>query len=122
MGICSYSILLRRVWKDIDELLEALARRAIAGRQVTLSPETVALLVNTLRDATAPAKPKHKLDVDLYASGSTIYRLTAAGEDEEIVGWARNALVARAALEELMRRYPEARFMQRRRSWVEWKS
>lgn len=121
MGICSYSVLMHRKWKDLDELLDALARRAIAGKPATLTPETAALLVNALRDAAEAARPSGRLSVDLYAEGSTIYRLDQAGEAEEVVGWAKNALVARAALEELKRRYPEARFMQRRRSWVEWK-
>lgn len=112
---------MRRAWKNLDELLAALARRAVAGKPVTLTPETTALLVNALRAATSSEKSRERLAVDLYSEGSTIYRLNQAGESEEVVAWGRNALVARAALEELKRRYPGARFIQCRRSWVEWK-
>jgi len=110
---------MRRKWKDLDELLDALARRAIAGKPATLTPETAALLVNALRDAAEAARPSGRLSVDLYAEGSTIYQLDHRGEIFQIVAWARNALVARTTFEYLCEKYPKESFSQRRRSWVE---
>jgi hypothetical protein len=45
--------------------------------------------------------------------------LDANGDVMEILAWARNAIVARVAFEELCRREPGYHLQQRRKSWVE---
>jgi hypothetical protein len=45
--------------------------------------------------------------------------LDAKGDVMEILAWARNAIVARVAFEELCRREPGYHLQQRRKSWVE---
>ena len=117
--VCSYFVLMSRIWNSLDELVNALAQRAVSGRSVVLSPETTLMVVQALTDASRRPGRSRLFNVDFWAEGSTIYRLTVDGQDEEVVGWAKNSLVARAALEELKRRYPNARFSQRRRAWVE---
>lgn len=115
-----------RTWKDAKELADAMQGRAYAGRTVTLSPETAAWLARQLHNAIAfqnrPAPTRKSIhDVNLYSEGSRVYQLDHNGEDASIVAWARNSGVALAALEELRKREPNTRFMQRRRGWVEWK-
>ena len=56
---------------------------------------------------------------DFYADGSFIYRLDDRGNSVECIAWAKNAFVARKALEALRTEYPDQKFEQRRRAHVE---
>ncbi len=60
-----------------------------------------------------------KTQFDLYSSGSTIYLLDSAGNDSEVVAWAKSTMVARAAFDHLCRQYPDRSFEMRRKAWVE---
>ena len=110
---------------EIRELADIFRQRAGAGWTTLLSPATTHLVADALdayvpKPPPAPVKrPGDQLRVDLYAEGSTIYRLTRQGEIFELVAWARNSLVARVAFDELVRRYPRDHFSQRRRSFEE---
>jgi len=107
-------------------LADKFRQRAAAGWTTLLSPDTTMLISQALEEY-APKHPPlparmpqpSRFDVDMYSSGSTIYKLTASGDILEIVAWAQNSLVARVAFDELVGRYPNDRFMQKRRSWVE---
>lgn len=113
---------MRKTWDEAAELADAIKARAESGRNVVLSPLTAlwlaAQLHNSISRHRAP-KRKSKTDVDLYSEGSSIYRLTETGDIEQVDAWARSAMVGRAALVALGRQYPDKRFEQRRRAWVE---
>lgn len=106
-------------------LADIFRQRAGAGWNTPLSPETTYLVADAL-DAYAPKPPEPeykgpgaRFHVDMFAQGSTIYRLFDNGEIFEIAAWARSTAVAGAAFDELVRRYPTEQYMQKRRSWVE---
>jgi transcription elongation factor Elf1 len=69
--------------------------------------------------ADRPYEPVNKFAPDLYASGSCVYRLDASDNVIEIAAWAQSSGVAGASLGALKKQYPEHRFQQRRRGWVE---
>jgi hypothetical protein len=60
-----------------------------------------------------------RFNVDVFGSGSAIYKMTQDGKMLQTVAWADNSLVARPAFDELVKRYPGDRFQQKRKSWVE---
>src|SRR5690606_15577706 len=114
---------------DAPNLLQMLAdlfrQRAKAGWTTRLSPETTLLVAEALEayapTTTQPAaqSPDHGLRIDLYASGSTIYRLGHDGEVREVAAWAQSTTVARSAFDKLVEQYPRDRFIQKRKSWME---
>ncbi|MET3790635.1 hypothetical protein ABID37_000826 [Aquamicrobium terrae] len=67
----------------------------------------------------SPRQPRGRSWIDVHAQGSAIYKLDAKGDIEEVVAFASNSIVARAAFNELCASYPRYSFSQRRRSWVE---
>jgi hypothetical protein len=109
-----------------SELAAAFRRRSAEGKFTRLTPET-ALLVAAALEAFAPKpepvqlhqSPDDRLRVDVYSTGSAVYRLRRDGGIAEVVAWARSTLVARTAYEKLVEQYPGESFMQKRRSWVE---
>lgn len=108
----------------LEKIALKLLVRAGAGKASTLRPETARQIAQALLNppeapprSPTPLERLHK--PDLYSEGSTVYRLDERRDILEIVAWARNSLVALAAYEELVRKYPEDRYEQRRRGWVE---
>jgi hypothetical protein len=100
-------------------------QRAAAGWTTLLSPKTTILVAEAL-DAYAPKPPEQeyrdpdaRFSVNVFKSGSAIYRLDRDGEIFEVAAWARSTSVARSAFDRLIEQYPNDRFMQKRRSWVE---
>lgn len=67
----------------------------------------------------SPRPPRDRSWIDVHAQGSAIYKLDAQGDIDEVVAFASNSIVARAAFNELCASYPRYSFSQRRRSWVE---
>lgn len=65
------------------------------------------------------ADPNAKWRIDLYSSGSCVYRLDEHGDSVEVVAWAKNSAVARAALEAVRKEYPDYAYEQRRRAHIE---
>ena len=107
-------------------LADIFRQRAQAGWTTRLSPETTMLVAEALEAYTPkpppppPSRsPDHYFHIDLYASGSTIYRLGHDGEVREIAAWAQSTTVARSAFDKLVEQYPRDRFIQKRKSWVE---
>jgi hypothetical protein len=76
-------------------------------------------LLHDLGRQAEPSASTPKFCVDLYDTGSCTMSLDAQGDIMEILACARNAIVARAAFDELCRREPSYSLEQRRRSWVE---
>lgn len=105
-------------WKSATDLAYAMAARARAGKNVLLSPET-ALAVAEHLAGPAIRGPTSKWNIDVYTQGSAIYRLNDKGEPAEVMAFAGNALVARAAFDYLCKHNPEDSFSQVRRAWVE---
>ena len=114
---------------EAQNLLRLLAdifrQRAGVGWNTPLSPETAMLVADAL-DAYAPKPPApeysgpgRRTSFDAFGKGSSIFRLFRDGEIMEVAAWAQNTLVARAAFDRLIEQYPNDRFMQKRRSWVE---
>jgi hypothetical protein len=113
-----------KTWNDAEELANALEERVLCGAErVILSPSTALWMArkiqNAMRRKSGPSAPASKFCVDLYGTGSCIISLDAKGDMTEILAWARNAIIARAAFEELCRREPSYHLQQRRKSWVE---
>jgi hypothetical protein len=110
----------------IRVLADILRQRASAGWNTPLSPETTMLVAEAL-DAYAPDScpadeykgPDDYLRIDLYASGSTVYRVRSDGEIAEVAAWAKSTIVASAAFRKLVEQYPNDEFLQKRKSWVE---
>jgi hypothetical protein len=97
-------------------------KRALCGGRVVLSPSTAIWIARQIQNAVRRQKSGpliSKFCVDLYDTGSCIISLDAKGDMMEILAWARNAIIARAAIEELCRREPSYHLQQRRKSWVE---
>lgn len=105
-----------RKWNSAAELAAALRARADEKRNTVLSPDTARLIALLLE---APRQHRDRPWVDVHAQGSAIYKLDAKGDIEEVVAFASNSIVARAAFNELCASYPRYSFSQRRRSWVE---
>jgi hypothetical protein len=106
-------------WKSLRHLAEAVRRKARAGKNVVLSPET-ALAVAEHLDGRPPSRGPDRLsNIDAFTQGSAVYRLYPNGERAELIAFASSALVARAAFDYVCERYPEDSFSQRRRAWVE---
>lgn len=108
----------------LQQLASILRQRAGAGWNTPLSPETAMLVADALYAYAPPPAPAHRgpgahYCVDMFKDGSTVYRLHRDGEIFQIDAWARSTLVAGTAYDELVKRYPNERFMQKRRSWVE---
>jgi hypothetical protein len=109
----------------IQRLADIFRQRAMVGWTTLLSPETTILVAEAL-DAYAPKPPEQeyrdpdaRFSVNVFKSGSAIYRLDRDGEIFEVAAWAKSTSVARSAFDRLLEQYPNDRFMQKRRSWVE---
>jgi hypothetical protein len=106
-------------------LAAAIEDRVRCGHQrIVLSPPTALWMARQIQNAvtrqkSGPSASGSKFCLDLYGTGSCIISLDAKGDMMEILAWARNAIVARAAFEELCRREPSYHLQQRRKSWVE---
>lgn len=114
---------------DMRQLADILRQRAGVGWNTILSAET-AILVAEAMEAYAPAPPApppaprakspgERFHIDLFSSGSAIYRLDDRGEIFEAKAWARNSLVAGVAFEKLVKDHPNDRYIQKRGSWIE---
>src|SRR5690606_3462699 len=106
-------------------LADIFRQRAQAGWTTRLSPETTMLVAEALEAYTPkpppppPSRsPDHYFHIDLYASGSTIYRLGHDGEVREVAAWAQSTTVARSAFAKLAEQYPRDRCIQKRKSGV----
>jgi hypothetical protein len=115
---------MQKTWNDAAELANAMEERALCGGKVVLSPSTAVWIARQIHNAvrrqkSGPSAPVSKFCIDLYDTGSCIISLDAKGDMTEILAWARHAIVARAAFEELCRREPGYHLQQRRKSWVE---
>lgn len=110
-----------RQWTTLSDLAAQLLERAEWGKTSTISADTARKIADALMRLDRPTapQPRHRLHVDFFSGGSTIYQVGNDGELVEVVAWARNALVARAAYDEMAAREPESRFEQRRRAYVE---
>lgn len=110
----------------IRVLADIFRQRARAGWNTPLSPDTTLLVADAL-DAYAPVSfpadeykgPDDYLRIDLYASGSTVYRVRNDAEIAEVAAWAKSTIVASAAFRKLVEQYPKDEFLQKRKSWVE---
>lgn len=109
-------------------LATAIEDRVLCGAHVIkLRPATAMWLVQMMRNAMvrhdaetrSSSVRDPRIDIDMYATGSRVLRVNDNADIIEIVAWANNAVVARAAFDELCRREADQSFHQRRRSWVE---
>jgi len=116
---------LRGTWESVHELADKLRQRASVAWNTVLSPATTLLVADALDQyepappsEPLPPRPHSKFHVDMFSQGSTVYRLFK-GEIHEISAWAESSIVAGVAFEKLVEQYPNERFLQKRRSWVE---
>lgn len=113
---------------EIRSFAGTLRKRAVAGRNTLLSPETSILIAQALEtyaptpSQPVPHSPSARFLIDVFDRGSAIYRLDRQGEISEVVAWAQSTLTANAAFAVLVKQNPTERFAQKRKSWVEQES
>lgn len=104
-------------WKSVDQLVEAMQDRIDAGKAIHLSPDTARVVLFLI--APREFQRDKRFHVDLFSSGSCIYRLDHEGEIAEPVAWAKSSIVANRAFDSLTEQYRHLRFLQKRGAWVE---
>lgn len=115
----------QKTWNDAYELATAIEEHILCGhRRVVLSPSTALWIARQIQNAcrdrkTVIRKPDRRLEVDMFADGSRVMHVDDKGDIVEILAWAKNSVVARAAFEEICRREPTYSLHQRRGAWVE---
>ena len=117
----------QKTWEDAAQLAIAMEEHILCGhRRVVLSPSTALWIARQIRNAVQRRENQklqpRKIDkfaIDLYDTGSCIMNVDDEGDILEILAWARNSLVARAAFDELCRREPNYSLHQRRGGWIE---